>query len=1117
MSHIKVNIDGFEIVTYRGKTILEVARENGIEVPTLCHSELIKNYGSCGICVVEVEGNPRLVRSCSTEIADGMVITTRSARIDASRITTLELMISDHTGDCKAPCVLGCPGQVDVQGYVGLIANGEFEEALKLIKKELPLPASIGRVCPHPCQSACRRGLLEDPVHIAWLKRYVADLDLEKESPYMPEILPQTGKSVGIIGGGPSGLSAAYYLRQKGHEVTIYEAMPEFGGMLKYGIPLYRLPKEVLLSEVKLVEKMGVTLRPNIKVGQDVTLDFLRARHDAVYVAVGAWRSAMMDCPGTDLKGVYGGIEFLNKFAVNDPIHLGPRIAVIGGGNTAMDAARTSVRLGAEAVYAIYRRTKADMPAVDVEIEEAEEEGVDFKFLMNPVEIIGDDLGCVKAIKLQKMMQTEPDASGRRNVVPVEGAFETIEVDAVIMSIGQQLLPIGVEALSQNRRGFIEADESTFMTNLEGVFAGGDCTNKGASIAIEAIADGKRAARVMDTYLMGQLMPYKPIYTVKKENVTAHDFLNVNVHAPAHMGHMSPEVRRKNFEEVVDGYALENALDEANRCLECGCHDVFECDLYRLANEYPVKPDRFDGDKTTQPLYDDHPYILRDQNKCILCGMCVRVCDEVMDVAALGLVNRGFDTVVAPELGKAFDQTKCVSCGQCVTLCPTGALQEKRPIHKQVPLEAEKVETVCGGCSLGCAVEMEKNGELLLRALPFKTNAIDKAVLCKVGRFGFADAGEKTRILTPMIRKEGVLTPVTYQEALLYVARKAQSLQLLYGPDVVAVSAGDQWVNEALAITHRLASDILKTNQIYATDAYEIGVKSANKINELLETEVIITLGVNLGQGHGVLGTKLKASKAKLLNVNDERTVLDDWAKHSVIASHVEQVIFAMAKTAYENAKGDKSLLEAQKNLFDHVVIPASVYDLMSVYLGAKKAMVVYNVSKLSLECQKLIEGIAVACGHIGSPREGIIALKKGVNGMGLVDMGFNPASEVLRQESQKGSIRGLLAFGGTENTSLEAFKGLDFLMVMDAFETPLMAYADVVLPAKTLLESRGTVTSTDNRVQKVNAVVQGPISKSNIELVADLMNTFSTNTKIKAPEDLKDYMKKVYGAAYVF
>lgn len=1119
MSQIRVNIDGIEILTYQGKTILEVARDHGIHIPTFCQNDKLKNYGSCGICVVEVEGNPKLIRSCSTDINKGMIIRTHTNRIKESRKTTLELMISNHEGDCKAPCSLSCPGHVDVQGYVGLIANKQYEEALQLIKEELPLPASIGRVCPHPCQSGCRRSLLESPIHIAWLKRYVADLDLKKEEPYLPKLKPDTKKHVAIIGGGPSGLTAAYYLRQQGHQVTIYEAMPEFGGMLKYGIPLYRLPKEVLLSEVKLVEKMGVTLRPNMRIGRDVTLSHLRERFDAVYVGIGAWESTMLNCKGNTLKGVYGGINFLNKFAVNEPIRVGKRIAVIGGGNTAMDACRTSIRLGAEEVYAIYRRTKEDMPAVDVEIEEAEEEGVTFKFLLNPIEIIGDDEGNVKAIRLQKMRQTEPDASGRRKVVEIPGEEEILEVDSVIMSIGQQIKPEGFEDLQFNERGFISAHPETFETNLKGVFSGGDCTNKGAAIAIEAIAEGKYAARVMHSYLTGTLKPHKEPYTVKKENVTAHDFLNIIPQQPAFMGHESPQHRKTNFEEVVHGYQIQDAQKEANRCLECGCHDVFECKLYDYANQYEVQPERFEGDKHQKPLQTDHPFIQRDPNKCILCGMCVRICDEVMDRTALGLVHRGFDTTVLPALEKNLKDTECISCGQCISVCPTGALQEKSWATKPVPVKEELTETICSSCSVGCHVTLASKGELLLRALPTEKTPLIDDLLCGKGRFGFADFNEENRIQSPMLRKNGVLVPVSYKEAILYVARKAQSLKLVHGPDVVGIGVSDRLSNEDIFMTQKLAREILETHHVFNMSVEKSGLESVlgqnaspNGINELMVTDCILSIGSKTLEDHTIVAVKMnKAVKsgADLFVINDESSQADSWAKDAYIDSNLSLALKQLAKAVIELAEKPKLAkgYDAFKASLETVVVSERMRKIAETYVRSKKAMIVFDERRLNHEAQALISNIAVISGHIGSARDGIVALRPHVNTQGLIDMGVSVDSSYYQEAIKAGHIKGLLLFG--EALSREVIGDLDFLMVMDTHFSETTDYADVVIPAPTLQETRGTVTSLDRRIQKVNRVIKKSSRLSYVDVVISMMNTFSTNCDIESEEEILEEIHK--------
>lgn len=673
MDMINVKINGIEISAEKGQTILQIAEANGIEIPTLCYIEEVKAYGACGLCTVEVEGVPKLLRACSAVASDGMVISTDTPRVRQSRKIALELLMSDHTGDCKGPCSLNCPAGTDCQGYVKLIAQGKFKEAVELVKDRVPLPASIGRVCPHPCETACRRKMVEEPISIAFLKSFAADEDLKSGDKFMPEIAESTGKSVGIIGGGPAGLTAAYFLAVKGHKVTVYDAMPKMGGMLRYGIPQYRLPKEVLDMEIASIAELGVTMKNNIRIGTDITFDEIKNAHDATLVAIGAWKSSSMRIPGENLDGVYGGIDFLRSVALRNPVKLGKKVAVIGGGNTAMDACRSAVRLGAEEVYVIYRRTRAEMPAEKVEIDEAEEEGVIYKFLNNPVEIIGED-GKVKSVKLQVMELGEPDAGGRRSPVAVEGKFETIELDNVIMAIGQKINISGFESLELTDRGNISADTKTFRTSLEGVFAVGDATNRGASIAIEAIGEAQKASEVIDSYLNGEIIAYKKPY-VSEKIVTAADLADREKISRVKMPQRTPEERIKDFDEVNLGLSVEAAVSEAKRCLECGCHDYHDCKLIRYANQYDVQPARFAGEKHDCPKEQKLVYIERDQNKCVLCNLCVRVCDEEVGKGLIGLVGRGFSTVIKPEFADSSVTEFCKNCQKCVNSCPTGALK----------------------------------------------------------------------------------------------------------------------------------------------------------------------------------------------------------------------------------------------------------------------------------------------------------------------------------------------------------------------------------------------------------------------------------------------------------
>ncbi len=798
-----IKIDGIALQAAPGTTILEAAQSVGIEIPTLCHDKRIEEYGACGICVVEAAGIPKLLRACSTKISDGMDINTKSERVVKSRKFALDMLLSNHTGDCKAPCSLACPAGTDCQGYVGLIANGEYEEALKLIKQHIPLPAAIGRVCPHPCQTACRRGLVEDPIQIAYLKSFVADIDLESENAFVPELAEINGKTVSIIGGGPAGLTAAYFLRIKGYSVKIYDKMPKMGGMLRYGIPQYRLPKELLDKEIELIEKLGVEMINGKTLGVDFTIESLKAESDAVVVAVGAWKSSPMRVEGEKLDGVYGGIDFLRTVIEGNPLNIGKKVAVCGGGNTAMDACRTAVRIGADEVYVIYRRTRDEMPAEKLEIKEAEEEGVIYKFLTNPAEIIGAD-GKVTTIKLQVMELGEPDASGRRSPVPVEGKFEFLNVDSVIMAIGQQTDISGLDGLELTRKNTIVADESTFMTNIEGVFAVGDATNKGASIAVAAIGEAHKAADVIDSYLNGFTVGYRKPFVVEKQ-VTAEDLADREKISAPEMPVVSACERKSNFTEVVLGFTEEMAKADASRCLECGCLDYFKCKLLKYSRMYDVEPSVYSGEKTLAGKDSSHPFIIHDNDKCILCGQCVRVCDEVMGVTALGLVNRGFITVVSPEFGNDLDNSRCISCGQCVALCPTGALEPKTPFRKNVPLDTTVDKKVCNGCAKLCKMNVHTCGNTIVRCEP-----ADGGILCKTGAFGFAVLNNPDRVKVCTVDGK----EVTRVEALKAAAERMSGATVL-----VNSSMTDSALEEAVEFAKANNAQIMYFDDTDYTDA----------------------------------------------------------------------------------------------------------------------------------------------------------------------------------------------------------------------------------------------------------------------------------------------------------
>lgn len=696
---IKIIIDKQGYLVDESATILDAARLNGIDIPTLCHDEQLEPFGSCWLCVVEVEGERRpLVPACATKVRDGMVITTKSELIRDARRLCLELLLSDHYSDCLPPCQMACPAGVRVKDYIGLIRKGRYQEAVQLIRQNNPLPAVCGRVCVRPCEIECRRNLVDEPIAIDFLKRFVADWEMigedrgqnaegrgQEEEGRVQNFEFQVSNSgsqpkrIALIGAGPASLSCAYYLAGMGYKCTIFEALPNPGGMLRYGIPEYRLPSEILDKEIANICRHGVEIRCNTALGKDFTIDSLMDDgFEAVFIGIGAHGSSRLGVEGDDIEGVLSAVDFLRDMGMNKQIRLSGKVAVIGGGNSAIDAARTSLRLGADEVMIIYRRSRAEMPANEIEINEAEHEGVRFHFLTAPVRVIGT--GKVEMIECIRMELGDPDASGRRKPIPIEGSDVTIAVDIVIAAIGQ--FP-EVECLDEEQgiclgRGKTIIIDELMMTGRAGVFAAGDVVS-GAATAIEAIAGGKKAALAIDQYLRGEnTKKWLKEFNVSKgrlDEVSGLEFEGIEKQARVKMPELLITERLKGFKEVELGLGQEDATLEANRCLECGCNAIDKCSLRRYGIEYGVNLDKFKGGKIHHYLIDNsNPAILRDPNKCIRCGRCVRICLEIKGIGALGFVNRGFETTIEPTFGKPLAATECDSCGKCVASCPTGAM-----------------------------------------------------------------------------------------------------------------------------------------------------------------------------------------------------------------------------------------------------------------------------------------------------------------------------------------------------------------------------------------------------------------------------------------------------------
>ncbi|MFP3975020.1 MAG: FAD-dependent oxidoreductase [Dehalococcoidia bacterium] len=558
-------------------------------IELLTYSEVEEVAGYVGNFEVKVREKARFVdeekctgcgectRACPVEIPSkfelGMTNTKAIATSFAQAVPNVA-SIYKREGGAWPPCRFTCPAGVNAQGYIALISQGNFKEAAEVVRKTMPFPGILGRVCTHPCESECERAKLDEPMAIRALKRSAADYERkvgrEKASPVE---ITKKGK-IAVVGSGPAGLACAYDLIREGYPVTVFEAMPEAGGMLRYGIPEYRLPKDVLDSEISYIEELGVEIKTNNPINDIGQL--FNEGYKAIFMSNGAWTSQKMRIEGEDANGVLHALDFLKRVNSGDQTQIGKKVAVVGGGNAAIDAARVAWRLGAEEVSIVYRRSREEMPAEKSEIEETEREGINIQFLAAPNKVLSEG-NKVSGIECTRMELGEPDASGRRRPVPVKGSEFTLDVDNVIIAIGQgvdkEALP---EELEYTQWNTLSVDEITLETNIDGVFAGGDVVSGPASV-IDAVAAGKEAATSIDRYIRdvdmkeGRPEERRKVSDVPKEGVASA--------SRSSMSTIEVDKRVRSFAEVEQGFDENTAIEEAKRCLNCaGCADCRECE-----------------------------------------------------------------------------------------------------------------------------------------------------------------------------------------------------------------------------------------------------------------------------------------------------------------------------------------------------------------------------------------------------------------------------------------------------------------------------------------------------------------------------------------------------------
>ena len=1125
MPSVTVKINGREIAADNSQTILQVARANGIQIPTLCYDPRLSPYGSCLVCVVEVRSANRLLMSCTTPVAQGMEIWTESEPAVRARRAALEMLLSNHYADCRGPCFLQCPANVDVQGYLAFANAGMYREALALIRETNPLPLACGRVCVRYCEANCRRNDVDSPAAINFMKRYVADLEYDNLP--RPAAVPTTGKKVAVIGGGPAGLTCGYFLATKGHAVTIFDKQPKLGGMLRYGIPEYRLPEAVLDKEIDYLLAHGIETRTNVRLGHDFRLDDLKEQgFDAIYVALGSWIAKGMGIENETHPNILSGIAFLEGVKRNGPPRLSGTVAVVGGGNTAIDASRTALRCGAEKVAILYRRTETEMPADEVEVKDARDEGVDIRFLIAPKRAVVAG-GRLVGLECFRMELGEPDASGRRRPIQVKGSEFLFACDWAVSAIGQEPDLQGLEnatlgPIAVTKWKSIQADPETFQTSVPGVFAGGDAMT-GPQAAIDAIGGARKAAWVIDRYLAtGKVEKFQAGFFSKRTALAPLDasfFAQFEKSARESMPKLDGRERTRLWDEVDLGVSVRQVQHETSRCLSCGCASVFDCDLKVLSGNYDARQEHYVGRLKKHKLDDRHPYILLDSNKCILCGRCVRYCGDVIGVHALGFINRGYETVVKPALDKPLRETTCVTCGNCIEVCPTGAITFKANLDKPGPFRTTPARSVCSFCGVGCEIDVNHTGRDYFFVTAKPADQYTEGELCAKGRFGTAYVGSRERLYACTVKNRG---RVDMPEAARALHAGLAGIRERHGADAMLFLASPRVSSEAAWLFASLArgygsSFVFPAEDLRRRALPDVRGLSGYNISTAKQSDVagagtvVVTVGRDVCAYNPVFGWALHRAPQNGVTWVHVGPVPAAWRRSVHVhvdcpdgeeAAALSAMCGIIAAQGLHDAESLAPVANAAAFLSHGFARPmrgaADAAGLVAD--GTKKVVIAINQdAAVGSDHADLCwaADLALLTGRTGGEKGGLLVVKNDANGQGVQDVlydgGFATRAGLAQAKAQlrSGKIKAVVFLGVDPMGLADLDADLDraeFTAAIDIFPSGATARADVVVPLTPLQEEDGSVVSFDGRISAFKKVFRPLAGFNSVEFLAEAL-----------------------------